>query len=174
MVWLKEKEGRMETEAVIDAVRDFLDDSGYRYEYNAERQFLQLGFKIDCKLKNTHVIIDFTKLGFVVYTVPSLGVDKESIPEMMKFLTMANYGLLNGNFELDVIDGEIRFKCWVGTWNIDNISGAMVDEALSVALFMMERYGNGIAAIAMGFSDAETEMAKLQKDASDQSEDEGS
>jgi len=164
----------MEIEAVIDAVRDFLDDSGYRYEYNAERQFLQLGFKVDCKLKNVRVVIDFTKLGFIVYALPSLGVDKESMPEMMKFLTMANYALLNGNFELDVRDGEIRFKCWVGTWNIDSVSGEMVSEALSVALIMIERYGNGIAAIAMGFSDAETEMAKLQNDAADQSEDEGS
>ena len=28
----------------------------------------------------------------------------------MEFITRANYGLLIGNFELDLADGEVRFK----------------------------------------------------------------
>ena len=32
---------------------------------------------------------------------------------MMKYLTLANYGVVNGNFEMDLSDGEIRYKSYV-------------------------------------------------------------
>ena len=153
----------MEKSAVIDAVRDFLDDEGYRYEYNVEREFLRLGFRVNCKLKKVRVIIDIKDFGFVVYAIPEISADKDTIAELSKYLTMANYGILNGNFELDYDDGEVRYKSWVGTEYLESLPRDMIDEPLSVSLMMVERYGDGIAAIAMGFSDAKAEIAKAEK-----------
>ena len=52
----------MEKDAVIDAVRDFAESEGYRYEFNAEREFLRLGFKVDCKLKHVDIILALVDL----------------------------------------------------------------------------------------------------------------
>ncbi len=153
----------METDAVIDAVRDYMDDSGYRYEYDAEHKFLRLGFNLDCRLKNVKIFVDFRHMGYLVYAVSPISADKDNLGEMLKYIAMANYKLVNGNFEIDVSDGEIRYKCWVGTWKIDALPADMVDESISVPILMFERYGNGIAALALGFSDAETEIAKAEK-----------
>lgn len=153
----------MEMDNVIDIVRDYLDDKGYHYEYNAEHQFLQLGFGLKCKLKRAKVIVDFRSAGYLVYAISPINGDKDCMGELLKFVAMANYGLVNGNFDVDVRDGEIRYKCWASTWKLDAYPADMFDESLSVPLMMMERYGDGIAALALGFSDAETEIAKAER-----------
>ena len=153
----------MEQEEVIDKVRDFLDDGGYRYEYNAEHSFLKVGFTLKCKLKGVNIIFDFKPIGYIVYAISPLNADKDNIVEMLKYLSMANYKLINGNFEIDVSDGEIRYKCWVGTRGLETLPTELVDESIGLPIFMFERYGNGIAALALGFSDAETEIAKAEK-----------
>ena len=89
---------------------------------------------------------------------------------MVKYLTMANYGLANGNFELDVRDGEIRYKTYVNCKGLESLPGQIIKDSILVGWYMMERYGNGIAAIAMGFSDAETEIKKAEGGDSDESE----
>ena len=162
----------MEIDAVIDAVRNYLDDEGYRYEYNAEHKFLRLGFGVHCKLKNVRLFVEFKKIGYVVYAIAPINADKENLFEMLKYLTMANYSLLHGNFEMDVSDGEIRYKCWIETWQLDTLGGQQIDESLSVPLMMFERYGDGIAALALGFSDAETEINKAEAPDPDEEEDE--
>ena len=40
----------METEAMIDAVRDFLDADDWHYEYDAEHAFIRAGVTLKCKL----------------------------------------------------------------------------------------------------------------------------
>lgn len=46
----------------------------------------------------------------VCYSIPRLNVPAERRAEAMDYLTRANYGLPLGNFEIDLDDGEVRFK----------------------------------------------------------------
>ncbi len=75
---------------------------------------------------------------------------------------MANYGLVNGNFELDLRDGEIRYKTYVNCDGLESLSEAVIQDSIYVGCVMMDRYGDGIAALAMGFSDADTEIKKAE------------
>lgn len=152
----------MEKEAVIDAVRDFIEGEGYGYEYNAEREFLSLGFKIDCKLKHVDIIIDFHPRGVIVYAISPISAGQECFPEMRKYLSLANFGLINGSFEMNPKSGEVRYRCWLSTWTLDSLSKEMIDEIINVAYTTLKRYGDGIAALALGFSDAEAEIAKAE------------
>jgi len=153
----------MEKEAVIDAVRDFIEGEGYRYEYNAEREFLRLGFKIDCKLKHVDIIVDFHERGFLVYAISPICADEECFAEVRKYLSMANFALMDGNFEMNPKSGEVRYRCWVGTWALESLPSEVIDESISVTYDMFKRYGDGLAALSLGFSDAETEIVKAEK-----------
>lgn len=153
----------MEKEAVIDAVRDFIEGEGYHYEYNAEREFLKMGFKVDCKLKHMDVVIDFSPHGFNVFAISPISADQDGFPEMRKYLSMANYGLMNGNFEMHPQSGEVRYRCWVGTRSLESLPNEAIDENVNIAYSMLKRYGDGIAALALGFSDADSEIAKAEK-----------
>ena len=153
----------MEMEQAIDAVRDYLDEQDYRYEYNPERHCLLLGFALPCKLRNTRISVGFHEQGYAVSAMSPLSAAPDNLQEMLRYLAMANYSLLDGGFEIDVHDGEISYRCYVGTRGLGELPPEIIEESLTVPCAMLVRYGNGIAALAMGFSDAETEIKKADE-----------
>ena len=65
---------------------------------------------------------------------------------MADFICRANYGMKNGNFELDMMDGEVRYKCYV------DCDGALpctdvIRNSVYCPAQMLERYGAGIVDI---------------------------
>lgn len=151
----------MDIDDMIDKVRDYLDTEEYKYEFDSENNLIRTGFGLGCKLKNVKVIIEFKKHGFMVLAYCPLNGDEENLDELLRFITMANYGLINGNFEVDVRDGEIRYKTWVPTENMEDVSPVIIEDSIMIPCSMMDKYGNGLAALAMGFSDAQTEFEKV-------------
>ena len=152
----------MQKEEVIDAVRDWFDEEGYQHEYNAEREFLRSGFTLQCKLRNVRIFINFHDNGYNVLAVSPVQGDPKNLEELMRYLHMANYGLKSGNFELDVRDGEVRYKCWVETDGLESLPSGIIESSVVIPCSMFDRYGDGIAALCMGFSDADTEIRKVE------------
>ena len=154
----------MEKEEIIDAVRDYLDADDWHYEYDAERNVIRAGVELKCKLKNARMIIRFRKTDYNVYMISPVSADAENLGEVLRFAAMANYGLANGNFEVDVEDGEIRYKSYVDCDGLETLPKELFDDGINACWAMMDRYGNGFAALAMGFSDADTEIKKAEGD----------
>ena len=153
----------MEQEQIVDAVRDWLDGDDWHYEYDAEKHLIKMGITLKSKIKSGRIYVDIKKDCYLVYLYAPISGDKDNIGELTKYLTMANYGLLNGNFELDVRDGEIRYKTYVNCDGLESLSPSVIEDSIYVGCVMMDRYGDGIAALALGFSDADTEIKKAEK-----------
>ena len=153
----------MVREQIIDAVRDWLDNDDWRYKYDAEHYVIDTGIELDSKLKSGRVLIFFAEDCYTVYVIAPISGDKNDLGELNKYLTMANYGLRNGNFELDVTDGEIRYKTYVNCMGLDTLPEKIIEHSICAGWYTMDRYGNGIAALALGFSDAETEIQKAEQ-----------
>lgn len=152
----------MDREQIVDAVRDWLDNNDWHYEYDAEKYLIKMGIKLKCKIKSARITVDIKASSYLVYVYAPINGDKDEPVEMLKFLTMANYGLRNGNFEFDLRDGEVRYKVFVNCDELDSLSDAVIQDSIYVGCAMMDRYGNGIAALALGFSDADTEIGKAE------------
>ena len=152
----------METEAIIDAVRDFLDADDWHYEFDAEHSVIRAGVTLRCKLKNARMFIRFRKTDYNVLMVAPISADPNNIVEVLRYTAQANYGLASGNFEVDVTDGEIRYKSYVDCDGLETLPKDIILDSINVCWAMMERYGNGYAALAMGFSDADTEIKKAE------------
>ena len=153
----------MDQEQISDAVRDWLDNDDWRYDYDAERHVITMGINLSSKIRSAKFLIDLQDDGYVVFLYSPISGDKDKPEELLKYLTMANYGLRNGNFEFDLRDGEIRYKTFVNCDGLESISSEVIRDSIFVGCAMMERYGDGIAALAMGFSDAETELEKAER-----------
>lgn len=65
---------------------------------------------------------------------------------MAEFICRANYGLKNGNFELDMRDGEIRYKSFVDCEGLTPTT-EMVRNSIHCPAAMFDRYGDGIVDI---------------------------
>ena len=153
----------MDQEQTVDVVRDWLDNEGWNYDYDAGNHMIRTGVSLNCKLRMANVFICILEDGsYTVNTVSPINGDPKDIGEMLKYLTMATYGITNGNFELDVRNGEIHYKTYVNCKEIESLPGQIIRDSILVGWYMMECYGNGIAALALGFSDAETEFKKAK------------
>lgn len=80
------------------------------------------------------------------YSVSPLFVSAQRIGAMAEFLMRANYGLPVGNFELDVDDGEIRFKTSIDIEDT-NFDTVMLRNLVQTNVLQMDRYLPGIAAV---------------------------
>ena len=149
---------------IVDAVRDWLDGDDWKYEYSAENNVIRATININSKVKSCRITIIFHEDAYTVYLTAPFNGDVDNPNELMKYLTMANFGPRNGNFELDLSDGEIRYKTYVNCENLESLPQEIIQESVYVGCAMMDRYGNGIAALAFGFSDAETEIKKAEPD----------
>ena len=149
---------------IASTVRAFLDENNYHYRYEQEGDFFTLNFNLKCKLKSVRIIFRCRKNDVLCYGISPISGDKDNPEEMLKYLAMANYGLNVGNFEMDLRDGEIRYKVNILCHDLPSLPFDHLDSGLSFTINEMNRYGDGIAALAMGFSDAKTEIQKAEAD----------
>ncbi|HSK22350.1 MAG TPA: YbjN domain-containing protein [Egicoccus sp.] len=81
-----------------------------------------------------------------------------------ELLTRANYGLFIGNFEMDLDDGEVRFKTSLDFAG-DRLSGALLAGLIEHNLASFERYLPTIDAATAGGVDVEAMLAAVEGDA---------
>lgn len=146
---------------IVDVLKKWLDNDDWNYDYNAEKHsFLMRASINSLKLKTAQILITVNDDNYNVFCYSSIGGVTYNLTELIKYLTMVNYGLIDGNFELDVRDGEIRYKTYVNCKGMETISSEVISDSIYVACSMLGRYGDGIVALALGFSDADTEIKK--------------
>lgn len=139
----------------------YFDDNNITYEFNADKGIFQMGFSLTCKLKSEKTFIFIDENFYTVYVVIPMSADEECRPNVAEFITRANYGLRNGNFEMDFNDGEIRYKTFV-CFKDCLLSNYMIERSLNDPDSILERYGNGLLAVMFGY--------KTPKDAIDEIE----
>ena len=147
---------------VIDQVREYLDKNDWKYEFEAERRTIRAGVSVNSKIQSVKLGVTFKEMGYTVYAIAPINADEQTRPTVMEYITRANYGVRNGNFEMDLRDGEIRYKSYVPTAGLDVIPDDIIEESFLIPPTMFNRYGNGLAALMMGFSDPETEIKKAE------------
>jgi hypothetical protein len=69
--------------------------------------------------------------------------------EMALYLSRANFGLVIGAFEIDLDDGEVRFKTSIDVEGAE-LTDALIDHLVLANVSMMDRYLPGIDAVANG------------------------
>lgn len=151
----------------ISQITGFFDRNSWHYDIDHDgsgNEFLRAGFTIKSKLKSISVQIRTLKIGIKIVGICRLSVDEEYRASVAEYLHRANYGLNSGNFELDVRDGEVRYKVYLPEYDGYAVPDEAIDSGLDVIIDMFTRYGDGLAALMMGFSDPETEIKKAEGD----------
>jgi hypothetical protein len=86
---------------------------------------------------------------FVFYSMCPVKVPETHRLAMAEFLTRANYKLVIGNFEMDLKDGEIRFKTSIDIEGTE-LNDALIKGVVYINVLTMDRYLPGIMAVASG------------------------
>lgn len=137
---------------IANAIRRFLVEDDWKFSFSDDSGLFQFALGLNGKIKRISYTIRVHEDSYTVYAVSSMSADANDprmMAEMAEFICRANYGLRNGNFELDMSDGEIRYKTFVDCEN--NLqSQAVVKDSIYCHASMFERYGGGIMDVIFG------------------------
>jgi hypothetical protein len=82
----------------------------------------------------------------VVYAIASRNVPEDRRTDVARELHRINYGLYLGNFELDLDDGELRFKASIDFGDVEPIS-ELIRPLLAAATMTATRYLPDVEAV---------------------------
>ncbi|HAX90572.1 MAG TPA: hypothetical protein DCY91_31100 [Cyanobacteria bacterium UBA11370] len=98
---------------------------------------------------------------FVFYSICPVKVPKPKRRAVGEFIARANYGMIIGNFELDFIDGEIRYKTSIDVEG-STLNFPMLKRLVYTNVTMMDEYLPGIKAVVEGKLSPEDAIALIE------------
>jgi hypothetical protein len=113
-----------------------------------------------------HAEIDPAHSLLLVYVLAPIRVPEPARAAAMEFFTRANYGLRIGNFELDLGDGEIRFKCTVA-YDGTLLDLALVRNALYAGVRTTDAYLPGLLGMLYGNLSPEAAIRGIEENEED-------
>lgn len=152
------------SEKLANAVETFLIDDDWVYDAVDENGVIRTGITLKSKLKSARIFFDIKSDGISVITIPSVSADEGCMKEVMEFITRANYGLYKGNFEMDVNDGEVRYKSYHYCSDNNVITEDEIKMCLFSNLYTLDRYGDGLMKVIFGMATPEEAIASSEED----------
>lgn len=145
------------SEVIANAIKSYLKEDDWHFSFDEESGLFEYGLSLRSKIKKISYIVDVKESDYIVYAIAPIGADEE---DKKMIANMAE-------FELDMIDGEIRFKCFV---DCDGITPTedMVRHSIHCPAAMFNRYGAGIVDIIYGNATAKEAVEKCEKATEDE------
>lgn len=145
------------------AIEAYLRDDEWHYTLDKENNVIRCGVNLNNRLQECKIIIDIREDKYLVYGLINLNCDEPNKDQMAKLISMINYGLIFGNFELDYSDGEVRYKTATNCKN--NIpSKEIIEDSIMIPAFMFNRFGNAIIEVMFGIKDAQEAFDDIPND----------
>ncbi len=145
---------------IAERISEFLTSDDWHFRFDEEKGVFQFGLTLHrTKIKKVEYLIRVRQDDYILYAVSPLSAD-ENDPAMMarmaELLCRINYGLRNGNFEMDYRDGEIRYKSYVDCEEILP-SSKIIRNSIYIPATSFEGYGDAIVSVM--FTDVSAEDA---------------
>jgi hypothetical protein len=147
--------------ALLDTLMAYLERDGWDYHKVEGYDAIEMGVAGDNGNYRVVAIVDRQRSIVRFLTFVEGKVPQTRYVQVMEYLTRANYGLLLGNFELDLSDGEVRFKYAIDTEG-SGVSYEQFQSLLYVSVATMDRYFPGLQRVARATADAAAAIAEIE------------
>ena len=151
-------------EVVHDVLREFfvLSNIDAGFEEQAGCGVFTFRTKLHCRMQTAQMTVLVREDNFSTLTAIPLAADKNSRLAVAEYLTRVNFNMRNGNFELDMETGEIRFKTYV------HVGGGRPDRgatrlAVMLPFLMLDRFGDGLLEVLFGFKSPREAFESVQR-----------
>lgn len=143
------------------AIQNELENKKIKYSYNDDSNFFAYSVNIDNSIGNIKVIIQLMEERYLVYALISNRAQKPRMSAVAEYLHRVNYGLVDGNFEMDFSSGRIFYKSFVNAKGV-SISGAIISDSILVPIMMIRKYGDGLLEVMTGTDTPEAILKKIK------------
>lgn len=134
---------------ILKALEDFFTEDDWAFGRVENRPILRMGFSGQNGNWTCYAQAREEDEQFLFYAICPLTIPENRRSAVSEYLTRANYGMVVGNFEMDLDDGEVRFKSSVDVQDVE-LSPALVRNAVYPAALMMDKYLPGLIGILGG------------------------
>lgn len=146
---------------LLDQVEDFFMTEGWKYGKMDDRNAVSLNMMGRGAAFEVVGIEDEQRETLTFYTVAPNRVPEDRRAEVAEFITRANYGLRNGNFEMDFGDGEVRYKTFIDVEG-GEFSPKMAQNMFTSNFSTMDRYYPGLMKVVFGGATPRTAIAEIE------------
>lgn len=138
--------------AIADTLRELFSASGILASFEDKNGVgvFTIRMKLHCRLQSAQMVAIVREDSFSTITTLPLTADMDHRLAMAEYLTRANWGMRNGNFELNMNDGEIRYKTYVHVGQ-EKPDMAACRLATMLPFLMIDRFGDGLIDVLFGF-----------------------
>ncbi len=153
------------SESIANAINNYLTDEKWHFDFNEQLGVFNFGLYISGIIKKIDFIIDVNEDYYTVYAICPVGVDEndeEAKARMAEYICRVNYRIKNGLFELDMDDGEIRFRNFVDCEDVV-LTSDIVKNSIACPAVMFKHYSSGIADMIFGKAKASDAVELSEK-----------
>ena len=136
--------------SLMKITEDYITSKGWSSAINDADQFIVSELELDNEMGSVPFILVPTDDGIVSYATLRDEILPEMYPTVAEYLHRANYGLLNGCFELDYANGSVQYRTFCCCLNGREPSDADLDMLFAVPLAVLNRYIDGLRQILNG------------------------
>lgn len=147
---------------ILDTLTQFFKDDDWNFSQVEDAAILRMGFAGKSGSWTCYAQAREEQQQFVFYSVCPLTTPENKEAGMMEFLTRANYGLIIGNFELSLEDGEIRYKTSIDVEDAE-LTAPLIRPVVYANVLTMDRYLPGILAVISGGASPDEAIARVEK-----------
>lgn len=139
---------------VYETVCRALDARGWKFERHDEDLTVTLGLRgEDLPVDMVIVVNPKAQVVSVISPLPfRIGEDKRT--EGAVTVAIANYGFVNGTFDYDIRDGEIRFRI-VSSYRESILGEALIDYMVMIAAGTVDEYNDKFLMVSKGMISVE-------------------
>ena len=157
----------MKKETVKKLIDSFFEETKWKYIFDEAKSNYVFGVDMGNVVGNLQFILPLREHSYKVYAILNSKVEESQIQRVAEYLHRANYGMNNGNFEIDYQDGEVRYKTFIDFEGIE-LSKSFVAESIFIPLIMFERYGKNLINLMLGNGNPQELIEDAEKDGEDE------
>lgn len=151
---------------MLDVLKRFFTEDEWPFSIAKDNLGLRTGYEGKHGQWTCHARLRVQVMQIVFYSICPMKATEEQRVVMAEFLTRANYGLILGNFELDMRDGEIRYKTSLDVEDIpldQPWSTNLIKPIVYANVMTMDKYLHGILRVIAGGQDPEAIIADIEE-----------
>lgn len=131
---------------LLEATKQALTQLGLRFGEAGDRPALHLTSRGKNGVFPCFLQVHPSQPLIIVYAHVQCAIPAEKRSAVAEFVTRANYGIWLGNFEMDLRDGELRYKTSVHVAD-GQLTSEMIDSLMRFNIGTIDRYLPGIMSI---------------------------
>jgi hypothetical protein len=145
----------------FEVLGQFLEEDEWHPQRMDDRYIYRLGFSGANGQYACYAQIRVDLEQFLFYVLSPVKVPEDKRLLSAEFLTLANYGLRIGNFEMDLSDGEVRYKSSLD-FEDETLTPNLIRYAIYPAVQTMDRYMPGLLKVIYGTAMPQSAIEEIE------------